>query len=415
MPIVPIRADNAYVGIAKQTVQGTGVAPSSFVRWLDGTKFAFDMKVEQIWEGDGTRRLSQLIKNRQSVKSSIVFNPRPIELGLFEQAVMGSGSDSVTAATVSTTVSANTSIGASTITVAGNTGLTGSGTINLIVSPGTSNEEVALFTIPATGAGPYTLTVANSGTLKNAHSSSDAVQSVTTHTLTDQSDGNYYTIEFGLGSLNGAAGPTIRIIDCKIESIKRSSKAGTLLEYTVDFDGISSVSQGSPATVTLEAHSPFLFTQSNGGWTLNGATTGDALAVEMFDITQKNNLDLDIQTEQLTLAAIIFGNLDIQVTLDVVMQNSQLIALTYWGSTSGTTDVQAIGSGGLIVKFTQADGFHTVQYTVTTMHYDKLTEPEPKKDGKHYKLGISAQSVSNQGANTYLLQTVVTNAKTASY
>lgn len=415
MAVVPIRDDNAYVGIAKQTVQGTGVAPSTFVRWLDGTKFAFDLKTEAIWEGDGTRHLSQLIKNRQSVKSTIVFNPRPIELGFFEQACMGISSDTVTAATVSTTISANTLVGATTITVASNTGLTGSGTIILILSPGSANEEVATFTIPATGAGPYTLTVANSGTLKNAHSSGDAIRSVTTHVLTDQTDGNYFTIEFGLGSLYGGAGPTIRIIDCKIDQIKRSSKAGTLLEYTVEFSGISTLSQGSPATVAFEAHNPFLFTQSNTGWTLNSSTTGDALEVEMMDIVQKNNLDLDIQTEQLTLAAIIFGNLDVTVTADVVMQNSQLIALTYWGSTSGTADSQTMGTGNMTVKFTQADGFHTVQYQMLTLHYDKLTEPTPKKDGKHYKVGISAQSVSNQTANTYLLQTTVTNSQTTAY
>jgi len=413
MPIVPIRADNAYVGIGKQSAQGTPVAPSTFVRWLDGTKFEFDLKVEEVWEGDGTRRLSQVIKNNQSVKSAIVFNPRPIELGLFETACMGAGSDAITVPTVSTQLSAGTSIGATTITVSSNTGLTGSGTIALMLTPGSASEEVAVFTVPATGSGPYTLTVANSGTLKNAHSSSDTVVSQATHVVTDQSDGSYYTIEYGLGSLNGAAGPTIRIADCKIESIKRSGKAGMLLEYTVDFHGIATTSQGSPLTVTLEAHQPFLYTQ--GVWTVNSSTTGDALAVESFDITQKNNLDVGIQTEQLTLAAIIFGNLSIAVTASLVMQNPQLIALTYWGSATGTTDSQTIGAGALNLKFTQADQYHSVQFFVPTMHYKKITEPTPKKDGKAYKIGLQSEGTSNQGANSYILQTTVTNSQTTAY
>lgn len=413
MLIVPIRSDNAYVGISKQTSQGVPVAPTSFVRWLDGTKFEFDLKTEQVWEGDGTRRLSQIIKNMQAVKSTIVFNPRPIELGLFETACMGTGADAYVAPLANTQLSADTTVGASSITVASNVGLTGAGTIALMLTAGGANEEIATFNLPASGTGPYTLTVANSGSLKKSHNTSDGVLSVATHTITDQSDGNYYTIEFGLGSLNGAAGPTIRITDCKIEGIKRSSKAGMLLEYTVDFNGIATVSQNSPSTVTLEAHQPFLFTQ--GTWTLNGSTTGDALAVESFDIQQKNNLDLAIQTGQLTLAAIIFGNLDVSVTTEIVMQNSQLIALTYWGSTTGTTDAQAIGAGSLTVKFAQADGFHSVQYSVPTMHYDKVTEPTPKKDGKHYKVGIQSQGVSNQGQNTYILQTTVTNAQTVAY
>lgn len=413
MPIVPIRADNAYVGIGKQSAQGSPVAPSSFVRWLDGTKFAFDLKTEQVWEGDGTRRLSQIIKNMQSVKSTIVFNPRPIELGLFETACMGSGADALTGATANTQLASSVTAGATSISVSSNTGLTGAGTVALMLTPGGASEEVVVVTVPVTGVGPYTATLANSATVKNNHSSSDTVISQNTHTITDQSDGSYYTIEYGLGSLSGGAGPTIRITDCKIESIKRSSKAGTLLEYTVEFNGIATVSQGSPSTVTLEAHQPFLYTQ--GVWTLNGSTTGDALAVETFDIMQKNNLDIGIQTEQLILAAIIFGNLDVTVTADLVMQNSQLIALTYWGSTSGTTDAQAIGAGALTLKFTQADTYHTVQYNVPTLHYDKVTEPTPKKDGKHYKVGIQSQGVSNQGANTYILQTTVTNSKTTAY
>lgn len=413
MPIIPIRSDNAYVGIAKQSAQGSPVAPTNFVRWLDGTKFEYDLKNEEIWEGDGTRRLSQLVKSKQSVKGTVVFNPRPIEAGLFETAALGLGGDALTAATVNTTVSASTTAGATTITVAANTGLTGGGTITLNVSPGTTNEEVAVFNLPATGAGPYTLTVANSLTLKNAHTSTDGIQSTASHVITDQSDGNYYTLEFGLGSLSGQVGPTIRITDCKVEQLKRSSKAGMLLEYNVEFLGIAAVSQGSPSTVTLENHSPFLFTQ--GIWTLNGSTTGDALAVETFDITQKNNIDSAIQTEQLILSALIFGNLNMDVKIDVVFQTPSLIALTYWGGTSGTTDSQTIGAGSLNLKFTQPDNFHTLQYNVATLHYDKITQPEPKKDGKHYKMTVESKGVSNQSLNTYILQTTVTNARNTLY
>ncbi len=412
MPIVPIRNDNAYVGVAKQTTQGTPVAPTTFFRWLDGTKFEFDMKVESVWEGDGTRRLSQVIKNKQNVKTTIMFNPRPIEMGLVEQWVMGSGSDSVTAPTVSTTLSSSVTAGATTISLAANTGLTGSGTAKVMLTPGGATEEIVNITTPGSGGGPYSYTIASSGTAANAHSSGDVVITSATHTLTDQSDGSYYTVEIGLGSLSGGGGPTIRIADCKVNSCKRTSKSGMLLEYTLEVEGLATSLQVSPATVTLENHSPYLYTQ--GVWTLNGSTTGDALAVESFDIHQKNNLDI-VQTENLVPSAIIFGNLGIDVTATLVMQNYQLIALTYWGSTSGTSDAQAIGAGALILKFTQSDGFHTVQYTVPTMHYEKITEPAPKKDGKHYNLGIQALGVSNQGANTYLLQAAITNGRTTAY
>jgi hypothetical protein len=415
MAIIPIRSDNAYVGIGQQSAQGTPVAPSSFFRWLDKTKLEFDLKTEEVWEGDGTRRLSQLIKQHQMVKFNVSFNPRPIELGLIEAAALGSSSDTFTAATISTTVSAGVSSGANSIQVPINTGLTGAGTTTLVVGAGTNNEEVATFALPVTGAGPYTLTVASGGALKNAHSSSEVVRSYSLHVLSDQVDSPYYTLEIGLGSLNGGAGPTIRVTDCKLESLKREAKAGGILEFEAEFYGIASVAQGSPATVSYENHSVFLYSQSNGGWTLNGSQVGDAVAVESFNITQKNGLDTSIQAEQLTLAALIFGNIEVKANVDLIMQNAQLIALTYWGSTTGTSDAQTIGAGNLTVKFSQPDGFHTVQYTLPTLHYTQTKMPEPKKDGKHFKVNAEGTSVSNQSQNGYVIQVTIQNTKNVSY
>lgn len=415
MATLPIRNDSAYFGISKQSLQGTAVAPTSFIRWLDGSKIAWDPSTAEIWEGDGSRRLSQIIKTKQEVKLTTVLNPRPIELGLLEQAAMGSGSDSVTAATVATTLSSASLAGATSISVAANTGLTGSGTITLVLEPGTATEEIAIFTTPPTGSGPYTLTVSNTyngGALKLAHSSSGVVRSVTTHTLTDQSDGSYYTLEVGIGTLNGGAGLTMRVRDCKVDSIKRSSKAGELLTYEVTWVGIAVSVQSSPATVTYENHQAFFYTQ--GVWTINGSTSGDALAIENFDIQQKNNVN-GPQTESIVLAALIFGKVQVDVSFNFVMQNAQLILLNTTGSTTGTADSQTVGSGSMNLVFTQADGFHTVQYNMLTLDYTKVPVPEPKNDGKYFSVAASATSTSNMGQNAYVLQTTVGNAQTATY
>lgn len=415
MATLPIRNDNSYFGIAKQSVQGTAVAPTSFIRWLDGSKIGWDPSTAEIWEGDGSRRLSQIIKTKQEVKLTMVLNPRPIELGLIEQAAMGAGSDTVTAATVATTLSSASLVGATSISVAANTGLTGSGTITLILEPGTATEEIAIFSLPATGTGPYTLNVSNtynSGALKTAHSSSGVVRSVTTHALTDQSDGSYYTIEVGIGTLNSGAGLTMRVRDCKVDSIKRSSKAGELLTYEVTWTGIAVSVQSVPATVTYENHQAFFYTQ--GVWTINGSTTGDALAIENFDIQQKNNVN-GPQTESITLAALIFGKVQVDVGFNFVMQNAQLILLSTTGSTTGTADSQTVGSGSMNLVFTQADGFHTVAYNMQTLNYTKVPVPEPKNDGKYFSVAASATSTSNMGQNAYVLQTTVGNAQTTSY
>lgn len=415
MPTLPIRNDTAYFGLIKQVSQGSPLAPTSFIRWLDGSKIAWDVTTKEVWEGDGTRRLSQVIKDKQEVKVTMVLNPRPIELGLLEQASMGAGSDAVTPATVATTLSALTLAGATSISVAANTGLTGAGTITLVLEPGTATEEVAIFTTPVTGAGPYVLAVSgtyNGGALKLAHANAGVVRAVTLHTLTDQVDGSYYTIEVGIGTLNSGAGLTMRVRDCKVDSIKRSSKAGELLAYEVVWSGIAVSVQGSPATVTYENHQAFFYTQ--GVYTINGSTSGDALAVEMFDISQKNNTN-GPQTESIVLAALIFGKVQVDVSFDFVMQNAQLILLTTTGSTSGTADAQAIGAGSMNLVFTQADGFHTVAYNMLTLNYTKVPVPESKNDGKYYDVKAAATSTSNMGQNAYVLQTTVGNAQTATY
>ncbi|HZU01519.1 MAG TPA: hypothetical protein VFA10_17760 [Ktedonobacteraceae bacterium] len=418
MAIIPLRADNAYVASGKQSSQGSPVAPTVFPRWMDGTTIQIDLTAEDVWEGDSSRRLSQFIKNKQEVKFKITHTPRPVLLGFIEQAAQGSGSDSVTAASVATTTSGSSNTaGATSLTLTANTGLTGTGTAYLMLEPGTANEEVVAVTTPGTGTGPYVYTVTTPSTgLKFTHAASSTVRSSTSHALTDQSDGNYFTWEFSLG---GTSGLILRVTDCKLDQVKVSGKAGSLLMYEEDWVGITSVVRTTASTVTLEAHNPFLYTQ--GVWTLNGATTGDALAVESFDITRKNNLDTTIQTEQLIYAALIFGNLNVDVAANVVFQNSALIGQTYFGTAAGSTpgagatDAQAIIPGSLTLVFTQADGFHSVTYTLTTLQYSKIGFPTPKKDGKHFVQALSASSVSNQGVNSYLLQTTVTNSQTTSY
>lgn len=419
-PIQLIREDNSYFGISRETTPGTPVAPSTFPRWLDAS-IEVDGKFEDFREGDGSRRLSTIIKNRQSVKIKLTASLRPIELGFFETAAQGAGADAFTGPTVSTTLSASTSVNATSITVAANTGLTGSGTIALVLEPGTATEEIAVFNIPATGVGPYTLTVAstyNGGALKLAHSNSGVVKSAASHVITDQSDGNYYTIEVGLGSLFGAAGTTLRVRSCKVVSFKRSAKAGGALMHEIEFIGIASTVQGTPATITLEQHGLFLFTQSS--WTLDGVTTGDAPNLEGFTIEQKNNLDDTAQTEQLTLAALIFGMLDIGFSFDAAFTSASRFFLTYFGSAAGTTDSQTLGLGSLAVTFTQPDTLQAVTYTVLTLGYTKTTISQPKKDGKHFKLNVSSTSLAAPLAgvgsnNAYVLQTTLLNTQYSAY
>ena len=415
MATVAIRSDDAYVGLGKQAVQGTAVAPTIFPRWFDGSSIEIDLKAEDVREGDGSRRLSTIIKNLQQAKIKLVCTPRPIEAGFLEQAALGAGADTPTAAATSTTTSgASNTAGSTSLTLVANTGLTSSGSATLMIEPGTANEEIVTVTTPGTGAGPFVYTITAPATgLAFTHTAGVAVRSATLHVETDQPVLSYFSVEIGLGSLNSQGGQTFRVRDCVVESLKRSGKAGGLLMYEVELVGLVTVQQGSPSTVTLEAHAPILFV--NGVWTLDGVTTGDALNVESFDLTTKDNADL-VQTEGLTGVSLIGGKLDVAATFMLVYQaTSTYVNRVYFGGAVGTTDSQTLYTGSLTLLFTSADGFHTVQYKVLTLAYTKVTMPVPKADGKHFTFGLQATSTSAQGANAYVIQTTVGNSQTAAY
>lgn len=410
MTVIPVRESNAYTGFSIQGSQGVAAAPTFFPRWEDGTSIEVDQKLEDVWEGDGSRHINLIVKNGMQIKFKLHFRPRPNELGFFEGAGAGALSDAYAAPAVSTTLSGATVVGATSVSVVGNTGLTGSTAISLVLSAGTVREEIATFLPPTTGAGPYVLNVAatyNGGQLKNAHSSADTVQSAPTHVFTDQSDGNYYSAEYNFG---GSTGITIRFRDCKVEQIKRSGKAGGLLEYEVDFSGIASSVQATPSTVVLDPHLPFLWTQ--GAWQMEGVSTGEAADVDQMDITTKNNTDW-VQSELLVGDAVIFGQLHADVSIQSVWQNASSAArfrAIYYGSAAGTTEAQAVMLGSLLVTFTQPDGFNSVSYSVPTQVYTKAPLPAPKaSSAKAARFPLQASGISNNGVNPYLLQTTVHN------
>jgi hypothetical protein len=414
--LVPYRGSNFYIGFAEQSNPDTAVAPNIFPRWKNGTKVEIALNTEEVKEGDGSRRTTLLIKNGQKVKGKLTASLRPNERGYFEKWSQGVGSDTYTAPAASTTLSASTSVGATTISVASNTGLTSAGTIALVLEPGTATEEIAVFTTPPTGSGPYVLTVANSGTLKIAHSNSGAVKSKATHVLTDQNEGNYVTIEAGFGNLYSAGGTAIRIKACKIDKYTITGEHGKILMDEIEFTGIISTVQGSPATITLEQHGPFIFYQ--GAYTVDGNSTAQAL--RKFSIERNNNLDDDTQGETLNPSCLIFTDLDVKLKWSLILTSFSPVYKTFYGSTTGTTDSTQIGTGSFNALFTQPDTLNTLQYNVLTVGYTNTPWPEPKEDGKHWDLDYEGTSLvvppSGSGPNNaYKLQTTITNTQYGVY
>jgi hypothetical protein len=415
MATVPITGRNAYIGFAKQSSQGVGAAPTIFPRWLDGTSIEFDLKTETIEEGDGSRRSSIVIKNMQSAKIKLVVTPRANELGFLETAAMGSGSDVMTPPSISTTLSSQANVGDQQVLLASNTGLTSNGTAYIVLDPGSSTEEIIPVTTPGSGSGPYTYAIPatyNYGRgLVYQHNAGVTTKGAAVHVITDTYDGNYYSCELGLGALQGGAGIVLRVRDCKVDACKISSAAGEVLKYEIELVGLVTIST-TPATITVENHPVLLFYQ--GVWTVDGATTGSALAVETFTIDRKNNTDL-VQTEQVTGAAVIFGKLEGTFDCEVVYESGTIIKQVHFGGPSGTTDNQQVWLGSLGLLFVGSDKLNTVNYEIPTLAYTKAAPPAPKSDGKHFTQAMSATATSNQGTNAFLMKTTVTNTQYSQY
>lgn len=163
-----------YVGVAKETTQGTWVTPSYF---LACTKMDFETSYDQLRDESYRANDSNLQGLYQGAGDSSVdldFNGYPDALGYALRII---GPDTVSAG-VSTTLSASTTAGASSISVpvsipVGST---------IMIDTGTKVEYATTGT--PTGSGPYTIPIAapTSG-LTYAHASAATVMSQTTHTF----------------------------------------------------------------------------------------------------------------------------------------------------------------------------------------------------------------------------------------
>lgn len=417
--LIPFKGNNFYLGFSEETTPGTPVAPSIFPRWKNGTSVAIQMDTEEFEEGDGSRRTTLVIKNGQKVKIKYTGSLRPNERGYFEKWAQGASSETYTANTVNTTMSALSNAGATSITTAGNTGLTGTGTIALAIGAGTNAEEIAVFNLPATGVGPYTLTVAstyNGGALRLAHANASTIKNVASHVYTDQYEGPYITAEAGFANLYSAGGTAIRIRSCKIDKYTVSGEKGKAIMDEIEMTGIASTVQGSPATVTLEQHGPFIFYQ--GAYTVDGNSTAQAL--RKFSIERSNNLDDDTQGEGLNPTCLIFGKLDVKLKYSLILTSFSPIYKTFYGGPSGTTDSTQVGLGTFNALLTQPDTLNTLQYNILTVAYTNSPWPSPTEDGKHWDLDVEGTSVvapiSGAGPNnTYKLQTTLTNTQYGAY
>jgi hypothetical protein len=164
----------AYVGLAKESTQGTWVTPSYY---LACTKLDFEVNYDQLRDESYRANDSNLQGLYQGAGDSSVdleFNGYPDAIGYALRII---GPDTVSAG-VSTTLSSSTTAGATSISTAASIPL-GS---TIMIDTGVKTEYATTGT--PTGSGPYTIPIATPSTgLTNAHNSAATVVSQTTHTF----------------------------------------------------------------------------------------------------------------------------------------------------------------------------------------------------------------------------------------
>lgn len=244
-----------YVGIAKETVQGTWVTPTYF---LPVTKGDAEIDYDQLQDLSYRNNDSNLQGLYQGAGQSAVdleFPAYPDSIGWALRII---GPDTVTPG-VSTTLSSPTTAGATSISVAASIP---SGSTIMIGTAGT--VEYATTGTPS-GSGPYTIPIAApTAGLTYAHASSVAVVSQTTHTFKQSATTpkpTYSITEWNTVDYWGHPGCMLSDVDIKVDP-----KA--ICTIDAKYTGWIGASQTGPITPTFSEPAPLLgwqFTMTNAG------------------------------------------------------------------------------------------------------------------------------------------------------
>lgn len=255
-----------YVGLAKETTQGTWVTPSYY---LACTKMDFEVNYDQLRDESYRNNDSNLQGLYQGAGDSAVdleFNGYPDALGYALRII---GPDTVTAG-VSTTLSSSSIAGATSISTAASIPV-GS---TIMIDTGTKVEYATTGT--PTGSGPYTIPIATPTTgLTYAHNSAVAVVSQTTHTFKQsatQAKPTYSLTQSNVYEAWGYAG-------CMLSDVSIKVDPKGIVTCGAKYMGWIPTVQAGPFTPAFSQPAPLL------GWqfamTNAGATSTRGLSYEM--------------------------------------------------------------------------------------------------------------------------------------
>jgi hypothetical protein len=378
-----------YVGLAKETTQGTWVTPSYY---LPCTKIDFEIQYDQLQDLSYRNNDSNLQGLYQGAGMSAVdleFPAYPDSIGYALRII---GPDTVTAG-VSTTLSSSTTAGATSISTAA-TIATGS---TIMIGSGATVEYAT--TGVATGSGPYTIPIVTPAAgLTYAHTSSVAVVSQTTHTFKQSATTakpTYSLTEYNAFEDWGYPGCMLSDV-----SIKVDPKA--ICTIDAKFTGwIPTVQAG--ITPTFSEPAPLLGWQF--GMTNAGASSTRGLTYQM---------DLKRPTEAIHASngsqqprEVFSGVLDADVTYSAIYENDtdyNLYLQALQGNPTSMTLTQPVGAG------VDAGGC-SLTLTSTVPGWSK---GKPDISGTYAKADFTINGIYN-GTDGGSVQAVLKNFVSAAY
>ncbi|MCW2900928.1 MAG: hypothetical protein JWO67_3193 [Streptosporangiaceae bacterium] len=329
----------AILGIAKETVANTYLAPTAFIPF---SKADFEDHFAEIKDNSFRANDTDLQGMYQGVSEAdwtIDLMAYPDVTGHFLRGMIGP--DTVTAG-VSTTMSSGSTAGATTISTAASV------TAQSIIMIDTGiNLEYAKVT-NVSGAGPYVLTVQGLGTaggLQFTHASAATVVSQTTHTFKQSAARATYSLTlYDTTQTLGYAGAAFSDLDIKIDP----KAAVTLAAKLKAFPGVVQ----STMTPTYTALPPAL------GWQWNminaGASSTRGLS---YDLKIKRKIDVIHSSDGVQAPREIFqGALDAEGTYSAIFENQvdMNLYLNYTQSPTTATLAQPLGAGGSSLALTMS-------------------------------------------------------------
>lgn len=328
----------ATIGLAKESVAGTWLAPTIGVPFLKGDfEDMFTELKDESFRGNDTI-LQGLYQGVVHAEWSLDVMAYPDLIGHFLAGIIGP--DTVTAG-VSTTLSSSSVIGATSIPTAA-TIPSGS---TIAIDTGT-NLEYATTGTP-TGSGPYTIPIVSPvGGLTKAHSSSVTVVSQTTH-LFKQSTSPLPTYSLTIYDTT----QTLSCSYCRLSDLQMKIDPKGAVSLALKYISFPSVTQ-TTQTETFSTYDPLL------GWSWNMTNAGGASTRGLsFDATVKRATEAIASSDGTQTPREVFaGPIEVDGTYKAIFENQTDMALylNYTQTAATASLAQPVPRGGQSLSITMS-------------------------------------------------------------